>query len=80
MEQINLEQACAPECVEFKIYLEDLMEEEVKKENERLDTRDDKNILLKISKKAELNAKYFEELRDARTIKNQIHFRNYGVF
>jgi sialic acid synthase SpsE len=80
VEHINLEQVCAPECVEFKIYLEDLMEEEVKEENKKFISEKGKRDLAKIVKKAELNARYVEELRNVRNIKNQILFRNYGVF
>jgi hypothetical protein len=80
MEQINLEHVYAPECVEFKICLENLMDEDVKKDFKRIITEKFNNNASKLVKKAELNAKYIEELKTIKLMRAQTNYRQYGVF
>ncbi len=80
MAQVNLDCVSAPECVEYEIKLEDLREEEVIREERKVEQKSVKKELLKLIKKAELNARYVEELRPIKLVNSQFTFRNYGVF
>jgi len=80
MAQVNLDCVSAPECVELEIKLEDLREEEEFREQRKIERKSVKKKLSKLIKKAEMNAKYVEELRPIKHVKNQFTYRNYGVF
>lgn len=80
MAQVNMDYVPAPECVEHEIKLEDLGEEEVIREERKVEQKSVKKKLSKLIKKAEMNARYVEELRPVKLVKNQFTYRNYGVF
>ena len=70
----------APECVEYEINLEDLGEEEVICKEKKVEQKSVKKELSKLIKKAEMNARYVEDLRPVKLVKSQFTFRNHGVF
>jgi hypothetical protein len=80
MEQINIEHVYAPECVEFEICLEEFIKDEKKHEDQRNIIEKGKKSTLKLVKKAELNAKYFDELKTIKLVRTQTNYRRYGVF
>ena len=80
MAQVNLDCVSAPECVEYEIKLEDLREEEEIREERKVEQKSVKKELLKLIEKAELNARYVEELRPIKLVNSQFTFRIYGVF
>ncbi len=80
MAQVNMDYVSAPECVEYEIKLEDLGEEEVIREERKVEQKSVKKELLKLIEKAELNARYYEDLRPVKTIGSQVYFSKYGVF
>ena len=80
MAQVNLNCVSAPECVEFEIKLENLGEEEEIHEERKVEQKSVKKELLKLIKEAELNARYFEELRPVKTVGTQVYFNKYWVF
>ncbi len=80
MAQVNIDCVSAPECVDFEIKLEDLGEEEVIREERKVEQKLVKNGLSKLIEKAELNARYVEELRPVKTVGSQVYFNKYWVF
>ena len=80
MAQVNLDCVSAPECVEYEIRLEDLREEDVIREERKVEQKSVKKELLKLIEKAELNARYVEELRPVKTVGSQVYFSKYWVF
>ena len=80
MAQVNMDYTPAPECVEFEIKLENLGEEEVVCKEKKVEQKSVKKKLSKLIKKAEMNARYVEELRPIKLVNSQFTFRNYGVF
>lgn len=80
MAQISSDCVSAPECVEYEIKLEDLKEEEEVREERKIEQKSVKKEMLKLIKKADMNARYIENLRPIKLVKSQSTFKNYLVF
>jgi DNA-binding MarR family transcriptional regulator len=80
MAQISSDCVSASECVEYEIKLEDLREQEEIREKGKVEQKSVKKEISKLIKKADINARYVENLRRIKLVKSQSTFKNYLVF